>query len=156
MKLSRIQQDVARLAIVLMAPSAGCIALAAEGGTSTWRCGNTYTDQPCKGGKAVDLEDARDTTQRREADAATRDAHGAGDRMERERVRQESASARRNAIVMEDKREPAARPETQASARKNKKGKKEADYFSAHDPVATAKKKEEKAAKSGKRAAAKS
>jgi hypothetical protein len=142
----------------MMASGIACAAPAAESGTGTWRCGNTYTDQPCKGGQAVDLDDtrddARDASRKREADATTRDAQRTADRMERDRLRQESALAQRKAIVMEDRREPAARPDSRAAGRKKGKGRKEAEPFSAHDPVATARKKEEKAAKTGKRKAA--
>ena len=51
---------------------------------------------------------------------------------------------------------PAVHEPEADSAKKKKKGRKESDYFSAHDPVATAKKKAEKAEKAGRRNAEKS
>ena len=50
----------APIAALLAAACAQLAPLAAHAGTETWRCGNTYTDQPCKDGKAIDLDDARD------------------------------------------------------------------------------------------------
>jgi len=143
MKLSH-----APIAAFLAAACAQLAPLAAHGGTETWRCGNTYTDQPCKDGKAIDLDDARGAAQKREADSATHEARTAADRMERDRVRLESAQARRAATLI-DNRPLNAKPDPSHGAgvaQKKKKGKKEADYFSAHDPVATAKKKAEKKA----------
>jgi len=145
MKLSH-----APIAALLAAACAQLVPLAAHAGAETWRCGNTYTDQPCKDGRIVDLEDARDATQRREADGTTREARAAADRLERERVRLESAQARRAATLIDNKPLDAKPGSTQGSgvAQKKKKGKREPDYFSAHDPVATAKKKAAKKADS--------
>jgi hypothetical protein len=125
---------------------------AATAGTAAWRCGNTYSDQPCPDGKPVALGDMRDSGQKREADNSTREAQAAGDRLERERLQQEKAQAGRHATLIDSR--PAA-PKADAP-KKKKKGKKEPDYFSAHDPVATAKKKAEKAEKAGRRSAEKS
>jgi hypothetical protein len=141
--------------------AAACIQLApptAHAGTETWRCGNTYTDQPCRDGRIVDLEDARNAAQKREADGTTREARAAADRLERERIRLESAQARRAATLIDNRpldAKPAA-AQGPGVAQKKKKSKKEPDYFSAHDPVATAKKKAEKKAekKSGSKSAA--
>ncbi|RZL86685.1 MAG: hypothetical protein EOP82_29165 [Variovorax sp.] len=134
-----------RIAILLLAGCAQWSAMAAEGATGTWRCGNTYTDQPCQSGKAVEIDDARNARQRREADPAAREARSAGDRLERERIRLEATQGRHQATLIDNK--PVAPPREPGNAVKKKKGKNEADHFSAHDPVATAKNKAEKAAK---------
>ncbi|KWT74634.1 MULTISPECIES: hypothetical protein [unclassified Variovorax] len=143
-----------RIAILAIAACALWASSAASAGTSAWRCGNTYSDQPCPGGKPLALGDIPDARQKREADTSTREARAAGDRLERERLRQEKAQAGRHATLI-DSRPPAPKADA-GGAKKKKKGKKEPDYFSAHDPVATAKKKAEKAEKAGRRSAEKS
>ncbi|NDZ14979.1 hypothetical protein C7T35_18665 [Variovorax sp. WS11] len=149
-----MKNSTSKIAILAMAPCALWASPAAAAGTAAWRCGNTYSDQPCPEGKPLALDDARDATQKRDADRTTREALAAGDRLERERLRQEKAQAGRHPTLI-DSRPAAPKPEAD-SAKKKKKGKKEPDYFSAHDPVATAKKKAEKAEKAGRRSADKS
>ncbi|WP_162569236.1 MULTISPECIES: hypothetical protein [unclassified Variovorax] len=135
-----------RIAILLMAPGVHCAAHAADGGTGTWRCGNTYTDQPCKNGKVVGLDDARDAAQKRAADGTTREARSAADRLERDRLRQESEQAKRQPVLIEDRPDAKPRQESRTGARKSRKGQSGADYFSVRAPASTAKKKTAKAA----------
>ena len=148
-----MKNSTSRIAILAMAACALWASPAAEAGTAAWRCGNTYSDRPCPDGKPLALDDARDADQKRDADRKTREALAAGDRLERERLRQEKAQAGRQPTLI-DSRPAAPKPETD-NAKKKKKGKKEPDYFSAHDPVATAKKKAEKAETAGRRSAEK-
>ena len=142
------------IAMLAVAAWASWASPAATAGTAAWRCGNTYSDQPCPDGKPLALRDIRDAGQKREADNSTREAQAAADRLERERLRQEKAQAGRHATLI-DSRPPAPKADADG-AKKKKKGKKEPDHFSAHDPVATAKKKAEKAEKAGRRSAEKS
>jgi hypothetical protein len=142
------------IAILAVAAWASWASPAATAGTAAWRCGNTYSDQPCPDGKPLALGDMRDAGQKREADNSTREAQAAGDRLERERLRQEKAQAGRHATLIDSR--PSAPKAKADDATKKKKGKKEPGYFSAHDPVATAKKKAEKAEKAGRRSAEKS
>lgn len=79
----------------------------------------------------------RDAAQKREADRATNDAQ----------------AGRQATLIVS--RPAAPKPEAD-SAKKKKMGKKEPDYFSAPDPMATAKKNAEKAEKAGRRSAEKS
>jgi len=138
-----------RSRIATLAMAACLCSSPAAAGNAAWRCGNTYTDQPCADGKALALDDARDRRPASGPHRATIDAQSAGDRLERERLRQEKAQAVRQATLI-DSRPAMPRPEAD-TPKKKKKGKKAPDYFSAHDPVATAKKKAEKAA--GRRSA---
>ena len=119
--------------------------LAARAGAQTWRCGSTYSDQPCSGGKLIELEDAPNPAQRREADAATREALTAANRMEQERLRLEADHARRGPALIDNR---PRQPSTAHAPKQGKKSKakKDSGYFSAHDPVSTAKNKAEKAA----------
>jgi hypothetical protein len=136
--------------IAAAAIASGLLGLPAAAGAATWRCGNTYSDQPCEGGKALALDDARDAAQKRDADRTTREAQAAGERMERERLRLEKAQASHPTLIDSRPAAPRAEPAVQAKG-KGKKGRKEPEYFSAHDPVATAKKKAEKAEKAAAR-----
>lgn len=149
-----MKHSTSSIAILAMAACTLWASPAAVAGAAAWRCGNTYSDQPCPDGKPLALQDQRDAAQKREADRTTREAQAAGDRLERERRRQEKAQAASQATLI-DSRPAVHKPEAE-SAKKKKKGRKESDYFSAHDPVATAKKKAEKAEKAGRRNAEKS
>ena len=62
---------------------------AAQPGTSTWRCGNTYSDRPCEGGRTVKVDDSRSDADRRAADEATRRNGERADALERTRLSQE-------------------------------------------------------------------
>jgi hypothetical protein len=149
-----MKHSTSSIAILAMAACTLWASPAAVAGAAAWRCGNTYSDQPCPDGKPLALQDQRDASQKREADRTTREAQAAGDRMDGERRWQEKAQAGRQATLI-DSRPAVHKPEVD-SAKKKKKGRKESDYFSAHDPVATAKRKAEKAEKAGRRNAEKS
>ncbi|VTU36191.1 hypothetical protein H6CHR_04642 [Variovorax sp. PBL-H6] len=140
---------------IAMLAIAACVVWAAPAATAgtAWRCGNAYSDQPCQDGKPLALGDTRDVGRKREADDATREARAAGDRLERERLQQEKAQGGRRATLIDSRPSAPKSIADSDGARKKKKGKKDSDYFSAHDPVATAKKKAEKA---GRRSAEKS
>lgn len=58
----------------------------------TWRCGNTYSDRPCEGGRPVKVEDHRSDQDRRAADAGARSAQTQADHLERTRLSQEKAA----------------------------------------------------------------
>ena len=64
----------------------------AQDAAQTWRCGNTYSDRPCEGGKPVKVEDPRSDQDRRAADAGTRNAQTQADHLERTRLSQEKAA----------------------------------------------------------------
>jgi hypothetical protein len=133
-------------------PAGACLqwaAFAADGASGTWRCGNTYTDQPCQGGKALNVENPRDTDQKRSADQTTRDAQTAADRMERDRIRLESISSRKRASLIDNKPQPTATESFSSDkndAQKPKKGKKDTVYVRGQ-PSATPTKKPSKSAK---------
>jgi hypothetical protein len=97
----------------------------------------------------------RSETQKREADRTTREAQIGAGRLERDRVRQEAAQARRQATAERQcaRRRRRPRRRMRGAAKNTKRGMKEPDYFTAHDPQAAAKK---KAAKAGSESAAKS
>ncbi|MEJ8824601.1 hypothetical protein WKW80_21620 [Variovorax humicola] len=69
---------------------------AAASSRGVWRCGSTYTDQPCKGGKPVDVADPRGEADRHAADNATRHAETQGAQMERARLKRETEAGDRD------------------------------------------------------------
>lgn len=113
----------------------------------TWRCGSSYSDQPCQGGKTVDVNDPRSATDRRAADAATQRTAASANAMERDRlqgerqaVAREQAQARNTARTKAEQ-DKAARPGTPPKpSRKHKAGHLPPDYFTAHGENAPARK----------------
>ena len=101
------------------------IALAAAGWSwvapaqaeAVYRCGDSYSQKPCPGGKVVEVEDTRSASQRTEASlAAQRDAKTA-DAMEKARLKEEAKPAQVSmpapkATEANDKRKPAAKGKT--------------------------------------------
>lgn len=134
-----------RIATVCMALCTWIGTVQAQEASGAWRCGNsTYTDQPCKGGKAMALDAAPSVDQAREADRNTRRTQAAADRMERDRLRQEKAAP--SPLIHLPKQTQAVSPvEPAHPAAKKKKGRKEPDFFTAAGPGASKKKKAEKA-----------
>lgn len=70
-----------------------------------WRCGNAYSDTPCPGGRRIDVDTAPGDAARRAADEATSRIEHRADAMERDRLRNEQATAARNgAVILPDHR----------------------------------------------------
>ncbi|RZL67267.1 MAG: hypothetical protein EOP77_05360 [Variovorax sp.] len=92
------------IAIFLIASCAHLAPAAAQNASGAWRCGNTYTDQPCKNGKPVDVDDRRSDADRRAADAATRGAEKRADELERSRVKLDRDVAERDRKAAADAR----------------------------------------------------
>ena len=125
-------------AIFLIAACAHLTGAAGPNPLGTWRCANnSYSDQPCPGGKAIDASDPRSAADRRAAEAATRRERSAAEALERQRLKRE-ALARRGSQPIVIGKAPAA-PERQATKpdkKKKKKSGREPEYFTAHDPEA--------------------
>ena len=65
-------------------------------GPAAYRCGNSYSNAPCPGGKAVDTDDARSVAQQREAQEVKRRDAALADQMaaqRRARERERTAAA---------------------------------------------------------------
>ncbi len=80
------------IALLLIASCAYSTIAPAQGASKTWRCGNTYSDRPCEGGKTVKVDDPRSDQDRRAADAGARSASTHADQLERSRLSQEKAA----------------------------------------------------------------
>jgi hypothetical protein len=89
-------------ALFLIAVCAISAPAVAQKGPATWRCGSSYSDQPCAGGKAVNAQDARSTEDRRAADAATQRIERRADQLERQRLDRERTTWERDRQVRRD------------------------------------------------------
>ena len=107
-----------------------------------WRCGNSYSDTPCEGGKHIDPDAPPSAEDRRQRDESTRRDQAIAERMQRERLDREARP--RQALVMapaaREPRSPAAPSASLLKADKKKKGArpKKSDEFIAtyKDPAA--------------------
>ncbi|MBI2772708.1 MAG: hypothetical protein HYX47_24035 [Burkholderiales bacterium] len=77
--------------IIFIALSA---ALAPAAAQNTYRCGDTYSQQPCVGGKVVAVEDARTGAQKTQSEAAARRDAKSADALGKERLTQEGTAAK--------------------------------------------------------------
>jgi len=94
-----------------------CLTLAASAQAPVYRCGSSYSQQPCPGGSTVDVQDSRTPSQRQAHRASVQQERRAGDSLEKDRLKQEAAAAR--ARQQAEKAERA-----QATARKSATDKK--------------------------------
>ncbi|RZL65985.1 MAG: hypothetical protein EOP81_02445 [Variovorax sp.] len=115
--------------------------ISAQPSSGTWRCGNTYTDQPCKGGKAVDVDDTRSAAQQQAGESQARDAGRHADALARERRALEARTVNQRPAVIARPGAPLASqpPRTDAVAsrpklHKPKKPRMGSEAFTANDP----------------------
>jgi hypothetical protein len=86
----------AAIAAWAIAIGSASVSVSAQGGAQAWRCGSTYSDRPCEGGRTVRVDDPRGEQERRAADAGTRSAQAQADQLERNRLAQEKAAYERD------------------------------------------------------------
>lgn len=60
---------------------------------TVYRCGDSYVQKPCPGGKAIDVDDSRSASQRTDTLDATKRAAQAAEAMQKERVAEEAKAA---------------------------------------------------------------
>jgi hypothetical protein len=118
------------------------LALAAAGasGQTVYRCGSSYSTQPCAGGAALDVSDpTTPQTARQAADAAKADRKRA-DAMEKARLEQDKNAPK--AVVLGPVPASAAPASAKPHEKKKAKGKKAQDpeVFTAVAPGKTGKK----------------
>jgi hypothetical protein len=117
------------------------IVFAAHAATAApiYRCGQTYQQAPCPGGRLIDSSDPRTAAQRAEARRVSEREKKVAARLERERVAQEKATKPAAANGFDSRAAPA--PEAAASvplkgAKKRSKSKPASDKdFVAADPA---------------------
>jgi hypothetical protein len=83
---------------------------------ATWRCGSTYTDQPCADGKPVVVDDPRSEADRRASVNATRRMEAQSEKMERSRLKRDKDAADRDRKAAADARRLALAERKAASA----------------------------------------
>ena len=103
----RITAAKAGIAIFLIASGTLWNPAAAQARAEAYRCGNTYTDRPCEGGKPVKVDDSRTEADRRAADAGTHKAEARADQLERIRLSQEKEAYERGRRSASDSRQAA-------------------------------------------------
>jgi hypothetical protein len=92
------------VAIFLIASCAWSAGALAQAGAKTWRCGSSYGDQPCEGGRALKVDDTRSEADRRAAEASTVRAEKRADQLERIRLSQEKEALERDRRAAQDAR----------------------------------------------------
>lgn len=117
MKSTRaIQAGKVGAAIFLIASNILWPPAAAQGRSETYRCGNTYTDRPCEGGKPVKVDDVRPEADRRASEAATHKAEVRADQLERIRLSQEKEAYERDRRSAHEARQAAVAERKLASS----------------------------------------
>ena len=118
-----------------------------SGAKPVWRCGNSYSDQPCTGGKSVDVSAPRSATDRSAAEAATLRTASSASVMERDRVhlerdalKRDQANARANALAKAKLDRAALHTTALKPPKRRKTVRLPPDYFTAHDENASTKK----------------
>lgn len=71
--------------IAMLATLAWALAAPSSQAQTVYRCGNTYSETPCAGGKAVKVDDPRTKAEKAKADADTEAATKTAAELERER-----------------------------------------------------------------------
>jgi hypothetical protein len=87
-------------------------------GQTVYRCGNSYSQQPCPGGSTVDATDSRSPEQRKAHEASVKHEKRVADTLERTRHKEEAAAQR--AAEQVDKAERAAEKKQKAGGNKPK------------------------------------
>jgi hypothetical protein len=131
------------IAILCLAAS-GCIGAAAQ---TIYRCGDSYSQQPCVGGSQVQAADPRSAGQRSQAGAGARGDAKTVDAMEKARLKEEAKPAQ--AYIPPGK--PTAAVEEDSRAAQAEKARKPA-VFTATSPGKTAPKAAKKKATKAKTA----
>jgi hypothetical protein len=121
-----------------------CGLVAAQAQT-VYRCGNEYSQKPCAGGSAVNVDDKRSAAQARDTTAAAKRDAKLGDEMQKERIAREKEVAGPSSVVLGTPKAAASAPQAAASKpqhnAKKKKTAKEPEHFTATAPKPAADKK---------------
>ncbi len=117
-------------------------------GQKVYRCGNTYSQQPCTDGVQLDVQDARTPAQKAESQAAVRREASTANAMEKARLQEEAqlqGANTKTANPSKDKKKaskPGGTGRTDAAHQDAKphktpaKKKKEPEYFTARGAAA--------------------
>jgi hypothetical protein len=106
---------------------------------TTYRCGNSYSQQPCPGGSAVDASDSRTPEQRKAHELSTKNEKRAADTLEKNRLKDEAGATR--AAEQADKSQRAAEKAAQKPAPAKPKSQRAKDKIPAYRAPVAAKQK---------------
>ena len=130
---NRHSKLILQLALASVAAFACAMPAAAE---SVYRCGDTYSQQPCPNGKVVLVEDARNASQRNQTNDAVKRDTKLGDAMEQARLKEEAKPAQ---VALPPAKPEQARPTEypmwKAVSPKSKAKAKKPEQFTAVAPA---------------------
>lgn len=107
---------------------------------TVYRCGDSYSQQPCPGGNAVRTDDHRTSEQQKAAQEGARHERRVADTLEKQRVKEEAAAARTAQQIEKADKAAADKRAAQKAAEEKEKNKsarggrhREPRYFTARD-----------------------
>lgn len=119
-------------------------------GTNVYKCGSTYSQTPCDGAVAVQVDDTRSKEQKSQSDAAIVKQSKTANAMEKARLKEEAQSiaqgkpakpVTKTAAEVPSKAPSKSKADTDVlSAKKSKGKKKEPEFFTAKDATPAKKK----------------
>lgn len=128
-------KPLSHLVAVLLLPLA-----AAAPAQTVYRCGNSYSEQPCPEGSAVRADDSRTPQQQKAARDSARQERHTGDALEKQRLQAEGAAVRatQQAEAAEQAQRAAAQRRAEQKAAEEKRAARggrhrEPLYFTARD-----------------------
>lgn len=103
---------------------------------NVYRCGNSYSAEPCAGGSQVPVDDPRSPAQQAAARAKIRQEQQQGQALEKARLAKEAAAARQQATAART-HSPSGAPATPAASMPSAKHRAhhEPPYFTARTPL---------------------
>ena len=101
---------------------------------NVYRCGGSYSNQPCPGGAVVPTDDPRSAAQRTAADALTQRAASSARAMEKERIKQEAVPAQATIPAAAPLPAPGASQADRTFSRARPKRHKKTELFAAVAP----------------------
>lgn len=115
-------------------------------GTNVYKCGSTYSQTPCDGAVAVQVNDARSKEQKSQSDAATVQQNKTANAMEKARLKDEAQAIAQGKPAKPSTKTAAKAPskplaDSNVLSPKNHKGKKkESEFFTAKESTPAKKK----------------
>lgn len=116
-------------------------------GTNVYKCGSTYSQTPCEGAVAVQVNDARSKEQKSQSDAAIVQQGKVANAMEKVRLKEEAqviAQHKPKKTTVKPAAKAPAEPKTDtltpSTAKKSKGKKEEPEFFTAKEATPAKKK----------------
>lgn len=112
---------------------AACAISTGANGQSVYKCGKTYSQIPCPGGKTLDTSDSRSKAQKAAADRNAARQMEAAKTMEKQRIKEEQAALKQHEVEMKALNEEAKGPKKDSITAPVKKSKAP-EFFTAKPP----------------------